>query len=512
MNPAGLLSKATSLRFKTGIGIYEAGGVVARVDAGKTIAGIRHHVVPHGVEAANATAESLLGGGFAGVPAKLLGRFVRNTGSTQSEPDRKFPAPVMLGLRATAVTFVSEPVGDHEPNEGAGTEREESRIERGEKRANSILTDSMTVTLGRQKIRLTARVRLAELDEIGKATGINPAEAAARYEPEPWAAWRASAFHAPFKPKKGVHLRYILGDGHGLAILGTPKWPLAWQVLSWEEGGKEEAILQAFHLLSLHGSRRLRLAAIDQVSIQGENSLEGDWETIGQTIGHPIRDVDGPSYGPELVSLGLALGALEGRTETLNLAHAIQQKPSVWASAPWGEAGFLFSLFVCMFLVLSYTAGNLDAELETIDRENQAVVWAKGLAQPKLAAEQKLLAAQVTPLLQYLKRDMHFTDAIIAIAGVLPDSTWLDSIEGGDLIWEKNPNKMFGQRFVLIQAGAPSARHGLAPPEIGEAVHALEANEYLRSVLPRVKLTEVNWRQQSGRGYTVFSVLALPKE
>jgi hypothetical protein len=512
MNPVGLLSKATSLRYKSGVGMYRVGDTLARVEAGKTITGIQHNTVAHEPGTAISVRPGSVELLWARVPAKLLGRLGAKPHPEGREPERQGAGNIMLGLRASAVTFLSEAITEQQPGAGAAGEREEVRIERGERRAATVLSDSMTVTVAGHKILLTGKVRLGELDEIAKAAGLDPVDPGARYEPEPCAAWRASAFYAPFKPAKGIHLRFILGDGHGLAILGTPKWPLAWQVLAWEEGGKEEAVLQAFHLLSVHALRRLHLSGIDHISIQGEGSLEGDWDRLGQTIGQPLHDVDGPNYGPEFVSLGLALGAMQSRTETLNLAHAIQPSPSLWASAPWGEAGFLLSLVICMCLVLRYTAGNLEHELDAVNRENLAVTWAKGIVQAKLTAEQKALMAQVTPMIQYLKRDMYFSDVVTAIAGELPDATWLDGFEGGDLIWEKNPNKMLGQRYVLIQAGAPSARHGLAPPEIDEAVHSLEQNEFLRLVLPRVKLTDVNWRQQSGRGYTVFSILALPKE
>ena len=80
---------------------------------------------------------------------------------------------------------------------------------------------------------------------------------------------------------------------------------------------------------------------------------------------------------------------------------------------------------------------------------------------------------------------------------------------GEDLFWEKNPNKALGQRYLLLTAGAPSEREGLAPPEINEAVHGIDDNAYLEKALPRVKLSDVNWRKQGGRGYSVFSLLAL---
>jgi len=496
------------LRFRAGAGVYDWGGSVYRVEAGRTLLGLTHgradHVPesPDAVDVGDRIADAI----------RQIGAKVGLRGAKASD-DKHKKSSVSVGLRANAITFLSEVLADDAAPIPVTFERDDAKTkkEEPEKRAQTVLSDSITVTVGKSKLLLKGKVRMAELDKLQASTGLDPQDEH-RYEPEPWAAWRASAHYAPFKPKKGIHLRYLLGTGSGLAILCTPKWPLAWQVLSWEEGAKEESILQAFHLLNVHATRRLHLSGIDYVSVQGEGNLEANWESIETTIDRKIVDVDGPEYGPELIAFGLALGSLEPRNETLNLARSIQHKPKLLAMVPWGEAGFLMSLFLCMFLVLNDYSRSLELQLAKSKAANAEAVWAKGVPQAKLQAEAQLLKNHVNPLEKYLERDLYFSRAMSAIAQALPDSTWLDSINGGDLIWEKNPNKALGQKYLLVQAGAPSARRGLAPPEIDHAVHNLEDNAYLQTILPRVKLTDVNWRQQSGQGYTVFSMLALPKE
>jgi len=512
MSAVNLLSRLREFEIKSGVGVYELGGEVHRVEAGWTVAGLTHRTC-------TGNEEDVADGSSSGMDQLLAGLGTLLSRGLDSLLKRK-PAsgdgdaasavmPVTVGLRANVVTFQSEVAQDQALPSAAAPDRDESSPDRSSRKAGTVLSDSMTVSVGKQTLSLTGKVRYGELEELEQTTGLAPTDPH-RYEPEPWAVWRASAHYAPFKPKNGIHLRYVLGDQAGLAILGTPKHPVAWQVLSWDEDGKEAAVLQAYHLLSVHAARRLHLTGINHIAIQGEDDLDGDWDSVEEAIGQPILDVDGPSYGPELVAFGLALGAMEGRADTLNLARTLQEKPSLLAMVPWGEAGFLVSLFLCMFLVLSDHASGVRQQLNAINKENAAVTWARGINKAQLNAEQNKLTAQVNPLQRYLDRELHFSQAITAIGQELPDSTWLDSISGGDLIWEKNANKMLGQRYVQVQAGAPSARKGLAPPEIDHAVRGLERNEYLKEVLPRVKLTDVNWRQQGGQGYTVFSVLVLP--
>lgn len=517
MDAGQLQSFLGRIALKTGDGVYRTEAGVHRVQAVRTLLGLELRDVDAAAEPRSAP-----------IPSDLVGKMTEGLRRTVPSLTKLLPAkpaptphddesevgpkvaPVTIGLRASAVTFVSEVQQEGPQAHSTPAERDETKAEDEEKRAQAVLSDRLTVAAGKHKIRLTAKVRFGEIEAIEKETGL-VAQDRHRYEPEPWAAWRASAHYAPFTPARGVHLRYLLGESTGLAILGTHKCPLAWQVLSWDEDGKAEAIVQAYNLLSVHVRRRLKLSGIDHVTVQGDDALESEWEELEETIEHEILGVDGPVYDAAFTAFGLALGSLEARADSLNLARSLQSKPSIMAMAPWGEAGFILSVCVCMFLVLHDHAAGLQTQLQQAKREAMAATWARGQTVQQLKAEQALLSREVTPMIKYLGRELYFSRALDAVATELPGTTWLVSLTGGDLVWEKNPNKALGQRYLQIEAGAPSAVRGMAPPEINQAVRSLESNEYMEAVLPRVKLTDVNWRQRSGEGFTVFSVIALPK-
>jgi hypothetical protein len=196
----------------------------------------------------------------------------------------------------------------------------------------------------------------------------------------------------------------------------------------------------------------------------------------------------------------------------LNLARELQPAPSIFQLAPWGEASFLLSLFLCMYLMLHMHIGGLRAKLHVATQDAEAATWARGENPTKLKQEVDALRREVDPLSKFLVREISFGRALQSVAEKLPPKAWLANLAGEDHFWEKNPNKSLGERYLLLTIGAPSEREGLAPPEINLTVHGIDDDPYLESALPRVKLADVNWRQQGGRGYTVFSLLAAPKE
>jgi hypothetical protein len=400
-----------------------------------------------------------------------------------------------------------------ETQQGAGTgatEREE-RNAKQERRPAKVLEHAIVVAAGKRKVRLTAKARIEELQTISAATGLDPADGHG-FEPAPWALWRASLHHAPAKKGGAVYLRYVVGEHAGVAILATAKGPLAWHVLNWSGGDRSEALIQAYHLLRVHALRRLRFEDIGHVSVQGAPFDEASRAALEAAIGVPVGCLEGPPCDGRLVAFGLALGALDAKSGSVNLARDLQPEPSIMQLAPWGEASFLLSLFLCMYLMLHFHIAGLRQEARVASQQTDAVQWARGVHATKLKQELDSLSREVDPLAKFLTRELSFAKALTAIAEELPPKAWLVTVTGEDLFWEKNPNKALGQRYLLLTAGAPSEREGLAPPEINATVHGLDDNEYLDKTLPRMKLADVNWRQQGGVGYTVYSLLALPKE
>ena len=414
--------------------------------------------------------------------------------------------PVVVGLPPGRVTFISE-AATADAAAKAGVMDPEA-----EKSAATILVDSLGFAVGKNKYIATARVRREELDATSTVTGYAIADGH-RFEPGPWALWRASLYHAPLKPRGGVHLRYIVGPTAGVVILAAADRPLAWQIIE-RESDKEwyDGLLHAFHVLDLFAVRRLRLPAIAHVSVQGADGSDGVWDTLKTDIGREIVRVPGPAYDAKLVAFGAALGALDLKQPTLNLAKSIQDPPQLLSMVPWGEVGLLIVMFIGMFVVMRYYISDTRQQLATLTQRAVATTWSKGMTAAELKKEAAGLEKEVTPLKLFVTRDLYFSRGLDSLAETLPPDTWIVHLAGDDLIWEKSANKALGQRYIMIDAGAPSDVEGAAPPEINQAVHAMTEDEYLKKVLPNAKLTDVNWHRQGGVSFALFTVLALPKQ
>lgn len=500
-----------SFTFKSAVGAYETEGACHRVRVGMTPFGVVE--LPEDSLTATETrlAEARANGSarFTKLSDAVRARLGRKPRAAASAPPKPRVSIAVVGLRPERVTFISE-AASADAAAKAGTLDPDA--EKSEKAANAILTDSIGLAVGKGRFIATAKVRKEELDATSNLTGYAIADGH-RFEPGPWALWRASLHHAPLKPKGKIHLRYIVGPAGGVVVLSGADRPLAWQVVA-HESDKEwfDSLLHAFHVLDLFAVRKLNLPAIAHVSVQGATDSDPVWDDLKRHIGREIVRVPGPAYEPRLVAFGAALGALDLKTQTLNLAKSMQDPPRLLTMVPWGEIGLLVAMFIGMFLVMRYYISDASQQLATLKQRAVAAAWADGMTAADLKKEAATLEKEVTPLKLFVTRDLYFSRGLESLAQSLPPDTWIVNMSADDLIWEKSANKALGQRYIMINAGAPSPTEGAAPPEINEAVHALTKDEYLKKVLPNAKLTDVNWHRQSGVSFALFSVLALPKQ
>ncbi len=499
-----------SLTIKSAFGAYEAEGTCYRVRVGLTPFGVvelgEDTVVK--TEAKLADARKQATDRFNKLSGRLLARFSKMPRAAAA-PTKARIKPVVVALRPERVTFISEATT---AEAAAKAGKIDGDAEASEKSATSILTDAIGLSVGKHRFVASARVRRAELDETSATTGYPVAEGH-RFEPAPWALWRASLHHAPLKPKGGIHLRYVVGPTGGVAVLAASDRPLAWQVIAHESDKQWfDGLLHAFHVLDLFAVRRLALPAIAHVSVQGADESDPVWNALNENIGRTIARVPGSPYTPKLVAFGCALGALDLKKQTLNLAKSIQEPPRLMSMVPWGEVGLLAVMFVGMFVVMRWYISDARQQLATLKQRAVAAAWADGMTDTQLKQEATALEKEVNPLKLFVTRDLYFSRALDSLSQSLPPKTWIVNLSGDDLIWEKSANKALGQRYIMINAGAPSPKEGSAPPEINEAVHAMTSDEYLKKVLPNSKLMDVNWHRQAGVSFALFSVLSVPKQ
>lgn len=502
-----------TLTLKSGVGVCEHDGACHRARAGITPLGIialpeEATVQEEKLKEAREKAEAR----FAGIKRSLLARLGKGqskAGNAAAKKKKRKPIAV-VALRPDAVTFISEALSSDAAGRLVG-QRETERNERADRAPNAILDDSIVLSVGKKRYLATARVRREHLDAASALAGY-PIDEGHHFEPGPWAVWRVSRHYAPLKPKRGVHLRYIVGPSEGLVVLSANDQPLAWQIIA-RESDKEwfQALVHAFHVLDLFAVRRLAVGAVAHFSVQGAEESAREWDALANAIGRPIQRVPGPAYGPEMIALGAALGALDPARDTLNLAKHVQDPPRLLSLVPWAEVTLLVLLCIGMFTSLRYYASDASQQLATLRSRAVATAWAKNMSDMELKKEMQALEKEVTPLKAFVTREIHFSRAFDSLSESMPDPTWIVHLSAADLIWEKSPNKALGQRYILINAGAPSENEGAAPPEINETVHVMAKDEYLAKVLPNVTLTDVNWHREAGKSFAMFSVLAQPK-
>jgi hypothetical protein len=518
------IEKLAGIRLRSGAGVFVRGADVYRVHVARTPMGVQR-VEDEGEilqDMLLARARAGLRDVVARVPRGLLTRFSRPkqaaseaNAAVGTEPEDAPKAarvrPINVGVKASAVTLHSEAIEENQAGQAASSADRDAG-KNVERRPAKVVEDTLVVELGKKKrVRLTTRARIEELQAIAAATGLEPADGH-RFEPAPWAVWRASSHYAPFKKGQALHLRFVLGETTALALLATTKQPVAWHALSWEQGSREESLVQAFHLLRIHAVRRLRVEAFTQISLQGEPFAAECQASLGEALGVNTEIVPGPAYDGDFVAFGLALGSLQTGDATLNLARSLQPAPSILQLVPWGEASLLLSLFLCMFLVLKGHLSGMRKQLGVATQQAQEATWAHGRHPTQLKQELDSLKREVEPLEHFLTRELSFAQAMSALTKSLPPKVWIVTLTAEDLFWEKNSNKALGEHYILVTAGAPSEREGMAPPEINETVDAIEDDPLFQKILPRLKLADINWRKETGVGFTVFSLLATPKE
>ena len=442
------------------------------------------------------------------------GNFELATLPSESDELQKVFSPVddgqiiryrVVGLPANDIGFLSYLADEnsHAPvDDGEDEEVEESRN-------SAIQSDSVEGKIGKNKVVATASIDKRRLTNLLPITNISRFTTCS-FEPAPWAAWRASLMLAPLKPRKGIHLRFLLGDGQGLAILGSNQLPLAWQVLFWDGSIGRESLVQAFLTLSHYSLRRLS-CEIDHVSVQGHESLSIDWESLEISLKLPVSLVAGPAYGPELISYGLALTPFDGKRESLDLAKSLQPERSILSLIPWGEAMFMSALFVCLYLFLCFHSSNLSGELAELERRNKRVVWSNGMKTSALKKEATELRAKVAPIEKFIKRDFLFSSVFIDLPHLIPEKIWVLTVQGDDQIWTNNPDKSRGNQFIIFRMAAPFVPGESVPREIDETLENFEQHEFFKRNLPVLKVAEINWRKKGAEGMSVFSVLGLPK-
>ena len=180
---------------------------------------------------------------------------------------KKPPARAAAGIPTAAVFFASFRAPSTPANQLSADMLLSTELHGAVYDPKEICADWMPVDVGKTPCVLLAAARSERVQAARKpfeAGQISPL----RYEPEAWAALRASwAYHRPLS-RKGLEVRFLIGPRGGLAILTCEMYPLTWRTIQWDPQHAHELLLGTFRGLETYARQRLGLGAVQHIVIQ----------------------------------------------------------------------------------------------------------------------------------------------------------------------------------------------------------------------------------------------------
>ncbi len=332
-----------------------------------------------------------------------------------------------------------------------------------------------------------------------------------RIEPGPWAALRVAWRKAAPPSAKESEIRILVGADSMLAVLTQGSAPFSWQSIPIEPDTIEEKLPSILHRFSTLADWKQRIAPVKQIVIQGEKVPEEWVRTLSEKMNMPVKGVKGPVYDGHMIAHGVALGALNPDSEGLNLVRSLQRPVPLWCLFPRVQA-VLSALMVALVLVsMHLQATELDAKVRKFKRENAQASWATGKKVEALEQANKRIYEEARPLSNFMGDRMPVAPLLEAATRHLPPNGWLAQIEVEDAVWIRaSGGKDCGDRFAVLMLAAKFPEDGRMPEEVDRYLGDLRADPFFKKYLPKVQLSTINWRRESGVPVAFASILCAP--
>ena len=376
--------------------------------------------------------------------------------------------------------------------------------------SKDLCADWMSVEVGKTPCVLLAATR-SERVKASLEPFANGPVSPQRFEPEGWAALRASWTYQPPLSRRGLEARFLVGPTGGLAILAYGHYPLTWRSIQWDPQRAQELLLGAFRGLETYARQRLGLGPVQHIVIQGLGGDAGATELTLDGVSAPVLQAKGPPYNGELIAFGLGLGALETGRPALNLARSLQQPTTIAQMFPKGEAAFVASLIFCLTMILQFHVWDLEKTLARLKLHTSQVKWARTMTVNQLQQERSNLLTQMKPLGTFMIGQVLWTPYLAELPGMLPDKIWLIRLHFGDYIWARNEQRDMGDRFMLLRGMARFPEHGAVPPEVDATLKTLQDSPLITKTFPIVKLADIMQHKEAKETQAAFDILCVPK-
>ncbi len=421
----------------------------------------------------------------------------------------KPPTRVAAGIPTAAVLFASFRAPSTPASEMTTDSLLANELHGAAFDSKDLCADWMPVEIGKTPCVLFAAAR-SERVQAARKPFTNGSLSPQRYEPEAWAALRASWTYQRPLPRRGLEARFLIGPEGGLAILTCGTYPLTWRAMQWDPQRAQEIILGGVRALETYARQRLGLGPVQRIAIQGLSGAGAKDLTL-DGVDTPIAWVDGPPYGGELIAFGLGLGALDVRGPALNLARSFQQASGIGDLFPKGEAALIASLIFCLAMILTFHMWDLQKTLARLKAHSSQVGWARSMNVTKLKQERTSLLTQTQPLAAFMTGRVLWTPYLIELPAILPDKIVLFRLQFGDAIWTKDERRELGDRFLLLRGRARVSEGGAVPQEVDATLRALQESPLVTKTFPIVRLATFAQRKEGRETEAAFDILCVPK-
>lgn len=403
------------------------------------------------------------------------------------------PLKIAVGLPAMRVFFATRPT--------VSSDRDASPalLLHGVIRSSDLNPEDMEVDLlrgqpGKKPLTSLAACRRKYINwlvGIFSELGVRPY----RVEPAPFALLRVAAKELKPPRKVTTVIRVFLAERQGVALLMQGSMPLACRSFELPPGEEASAIRSMAFAMRVVGRHSGDGASPEALLVHGRTdlreALQGD--EVAGFLGYPVLHVESPSYTPEFIARGLAMGCREDEL-AFDLSRNLKERPPLVEVIPFGQIAAQTAVLASLTWMLSGHLRDTRQAYDMVHRECAGHTWMAKVADDALTKEKADLEQKVTTVKGYLDTRVLWSTYTREAASLLPDNMVLRSFDAmGELPGGKNSKGP--KKLLQLGLSAPIPQGLKMPKEIDNYLDALRSNKTIKREFPQVGLGSLRWAE-----------------
>ena len=315
------------------------------------------------------------------------------------------------------------------------------------------------------------------------------------------------------KAPKGwkVHIRLLLNENDGLAILVADGRPLLWR--RFVMGSQEQpGIVFAIRHLQIHADQHLGIKELAGVLVLGP-ATETVLEALREDTGMAVVAQPGEPSSMAAYASAMATAARQRNVDSMDLFRSLRQATTLAQVFPRKLAVGMAVGIALMAVFLWQTVSGLDSDYQHLKRQNAAQSWAANRKTPEIEQERKLLTDETKAVQRFLATRVIWSDYLRDLPTRLPENSCLTGVIGTyELESLSNKQQKRASRSLTLRGMTRFSDRNMAPKEIDAFLDSLREVSLLKRDFPLVNLAEIKWKKEGNGDIAMFTVLAMPKE